>query len=317
MPSIIIQSAGLLTTVQDLGRYGYQRYGMPVAGAMDTFSLQLANLLVGNRPGDACLETTLTGPEILFSSSGAIAISGGDMSQCLNGKSISLNRTIEINSGDILSFAGLKKGCRSYIAFAGGINVPPVMGSCSTYLRGKIGGFGGRALKAGDEIALGEVSGKITIMEIPKEIIPPYYASQIIQIIPGPEVKRFELEGISHFLTSEYHVTDQSDRMGYRLSGNPIRQQPPIADIISAGISFGTIQIPGNGQPIILMADRQTTGGYTRIANVVSTDLTLVAQLKPGDHIRFREISLEKAQELFIARQRLVEERLRSVKNRE
>jgi antagonist of KipI len=307
MPSIIIQSAGLLTTVQDSGRYGYQRFGMPVSGAMDVFSLQLANLLVGNQPGAACLETTFTGPEIFFTSEGAIAISGADMNPCKNGRPIPQNTTIEVKKGDILDFGGLLNGCRSYIAFAGGINVPKVMGSSSTYLRAKTGGFEGRALKTGDELSLGELPGKLRIMEIPKVIMPLYHSFQTIRIIPGPEVNRFDLEGIRHFLTSEYNITDQSDRMGYRLSGQAIVQLPGNADIISAGISFGTIQIPGNGQPIILMADRQTTGGYTRIANAVSVDLTLLAQLKPGDSIRFSEISLEKAQDIYIDRQKAIE----------
>lgn len=304
MNRIIVESAGLLTTVQDSGRYGFQRFGMPVAGAMDIFSLHLANALVGNEPTSACLETTLTGPQIVFKDSGAVAITGADMSPCKNGKPVSQNKTIVVISGDRLSFSGLKNGCRSYIAFAGGIIVPPVMESRSTYLRAKIGGFEGRALMAGDELPLGDVPGKIRIKEIPREMIPRYRSSQTLRIIPGPEVRRFELEGIRHFLTCEYRVTDQSDRMGYRLLGREIEQLSENADIISSGVSFGTIQIPGNGQPIILMADRQTTGGYTRIANIVSLDLTLLAQLKPGDRIRFREISLERSQELFIEREK-------------
>lgn len=279
---------------------------MPVAGAMDTFSLHLANVLVGNNPTLACLEITLTGPRIIFKNSGAVAITGADMNPCKNGKPVPQNKTIVVNSGDILSFSGLKNGFRSYIAFAGGINVPPVMGSRSTYLRAKIGGFEGRALIAGDELPLGEISGKIRIKEIPRELLPRYRSSQILQIIPGPEVRRFELESIRHFLTCEYKVTDQSDRMGYRLHGREIEQLTENADIISAGVSFGTIQIPGNGQPIILLADRQTTGGYTRIANIASIDFTLLAQLKPGDRIRFREISLEKSQELYLERQKWV-----------
>jgi antagonist of KipI len=306
MPGIIIESPGLLTTVQDQGRFGYQRYGMPVSGAMDTFSLHLANALVGNKANEACLETTFTGPEIVFKDPGVIAITGADMNPIKNGKPVLLYKTIEVNRGDRLSFTGLRNGCRSYIAFAGGINVPVVMGSRSTYLRGKIGGHEGRSLKAGDELILGEATGKVKLKEIPREKIPRYRSSQTIQIIPGPEVRRFELEGIRHFLTCEYKVTDQSDRMGYRLFGREIEQLLAKADIISAGVTFGTVQIPGNGQPIILMADRQTTGGYTRIANAISFDLTLLAQLKPGDRIRFREISLEKAQELFIERQKWI-----------
>jgi len=303
MASIIIQSPGLLTTVQDCGRYGYQRFGMPVSGAMDTFSLQLANILVGNDINEACLEATLFGPEITFTSSGAIAICGADMTPILNGKSISLYKTIEVNAGSKLSFSGLKSGSRTYIAFAGGIDIPTVMGSRSTYMRAKVGGVEGRALKAGDEITLGTISKKIQKREIPIDFIPKYQSNQTVQIIPGPEVKSFELEGIRSFLTTEYVVSDQSDRMGYRLTGSSIKHHSGSADIISAGISIGTIQVPGNGQPIILMADRQTTGGYARLANVISTDLTLAAQLKPGDKIRFREVSLEKAQEQIITRE--------------
>ena len=307
MSSIIIQSAGLLTTVQDSGRFGYQRYGMPVSGAMDNFSLQLANILVGNNPDEACLETTLSGPAIIFGNEGAIAICGADMRPRINGKPVQLYATIKVKKGEILTFEGLKSGSRAYIAFAGGINVPLVMGSRSTYLQARVGGFEGRALRAGDELALGEVTGNITITRIPKKIIPKYQDNPTIQIIPGPEIKRFKPEAIQFLLTKEYIVTDQSDRMGYRLSGKAINQNPANADIISAGISAGTIQVPGNGQPIILMADRPTTGGYSRIANIASAYLTLTAQLKPGDRIHFREISLEKAQEMFIEMKRLIQ----------
>jgi antagonist of KipI len=308
MASIIIKSAGMLTTVQDQGRYGYQRYGMPVSGAMDIFSYELANLLVGNKVYEACLETTITGPEILFTDAGAVALCGADMGPLKNGMPVSMNKTLKIKSGDMLSFRGLKNGCRCYIAFAGGINVPPVMGSRSTYLRAKTGGFGGRALKSGDELALGESEKEIRILEIPGKLLLPFKSSQTIRICPGPEINRFGLEGLQELLTSEYTVTDHSDRMGYRLAGNIIKHKSSNADIISAGISAGTIQIPGDGQPVILMADRQTTGGYSRIANVISADLTLLAQMIPGDRILFREISLKEAQALYIARKKIIRE---------
>jgi antagonist of KipI len=313
MASIIIQSAGMLTTVQDQGRFGYQRYGMPVSGAMDIFSYKLANLLVGNNAQEACLETTITGPEILFTDKGAVAICGADMEPLKNGMPVSMNKTIEIKSGDRLSFRGLKSGCRCYIAFAGGINVPTVMGSRSTYLRAKIGGPGGRALKAGDELPLGVSEKRIRILEIPGKLLLPYKSSQTVRICPGPEINRFGPEGIQQLLTSEYVVTDRSDRMGYRLAGNLIKHKSLTADIISAGISAGTIQIPGDGQPVILMADRQTTGGYSRIANVISADLTLVAQMIPGNHIRFSEISIEEAQALYIARKKMLRELFKNV----
>ncbi len=308
MSSIIIQSAGMLTTVQDKGRFGYQRFGMPVSGAMDIFSYRLANLLVGNDCDKACLEATITGPEIIFTAPAAIAICGADMSPEKNGTPLRLNRTIEVESGDRLSFGSLKNGCRSYIAFSGGIDVPRIMGSRSTYLMAGTGGFEGRALRSGDELPLGKSTHRKRIMEIPGDMLPVYKTSQEIRICPGPEISRFGLEGIQQLLTTEYLVTGQSDRMGYRLSGNSIKHRSSNADIISAGISAGTIQIPGDGQPVILMADRQPTGGYSRIANVISADLILVAQMIPGDHMRFSEISIKEAQALYIARRKMLHE---------
>ncbi|HUW93395.1 MAG TPA: biotin-dependent carboxyltransferase family protein [Bacteroidales bacterium] len=306
MAPVIIQSAGLLTTIQDAGRYGYQRYGMPIAGAMDVFSLQLANALVGNDSGAACLEATFTGPEIHFTGDGFIALTGADMGPTVNGIAVPVNKPLKVVRGDMLGFTGLKNGFRTYIAFAGGIDVPAVMGSRSTYLRANLGGFGGRALKAGDELPLGEITGRIKEAEIPERLIPQYQSDQAIRIISGPESGRFTMEGIHSFLTSEYKITEKSDRMGYRLSGKAIVHKEAGADIISSGISRGTVQVPGNGQPIILMADRQTSGGYTRIACVISADLTLVAQMKPGDIIHFRETSIDKAQEVLLDREKLL-----------
>jgi biotin-dependent carboxylase-like uncharacterized protein len=306
MSSVIIESAGLLTTVQDRGRYGYQRYGMPVSGAMDTFSLGLANMLVGNDPGAACLEATVHGPEIHFTGETVIAVTGADMDMTVNGKRAALNAAVNVRKGDRLAFRGLRYGCRSYIAFAGGIDVSPVMGSRSTYLRAATGGHEGRALRAGDELPLGVACINGMIREIPEGLIPEYRHAQTIRITTGPEAHFFNISGLRNFLTTEYSVTAQSDRMGYRLSGEPVSRREGRGDIISAGISQGTIQVPGDGQPIILMADRQTSGGYARIACVTSVDLTLVAQLIPGDTLRFKEISLEKAQELYKERQKLL-----------
>jgi antagonist of KipI len=306
MPSVIIHSAGLLTTVQDAGRYGYQRYGMPVSGAMDIFSYEVANLLVGNDPGAACLEATIAGPEIVFTDETYVAVTGADMGPYINGKSIQLNTAVIVKQGDKLGFTGLKNGCRSYIAFAGGIDFPLVMGSRSTYLRACIGGLEGRALRDGDELPLGEAKGKIRISSIPGNLIPEYKHSQIIRIVSGPEAQCFETEGLRNFLTTEYQVTAQSDRMGYRLSGEMIIHKEGKSGIISAGISAGTVQVPGNGQPIVLMADRQTSGGYSRIANVITVDLTLLAQMKPGDTLRFKELTLDRARQLLLDRRRML-----------
>jgi len=300
MMTVIVHKAGLLTTVQDRGRFGYQRFGMPVSGAMDTFSLELANLLVGNDPNDACLEATISGPELEFTGATWVAITGADMDPHLNGQGIPMSTAIEVRLGDRLGFRGLKSGCRAYIAFAGGIDTPPVMGSRSTYLRAGIGGFHGRALMPGDELPLGEPMGKPRLKKIPEGLIPEYKHEQIIRVISGPEAHYFEMAGLRSFLSTEYTVTAQSDRMGYRLSGEPIMHKEGMSGIISAGVSAGTIQVPGDGQPIILMADRQTSGGYARIANVITVDLSLLAQMRPGDKLSFKEIPLARAQSVKI-----------------
>ena len=320
MATVIVHTAGLLTTVQDRGRYGYQRYGMPVSGAMDVFSLEIANLLVGNDPGDACLEATISGPELEFTGATWIAITGADMDPYLNGQGIPMNTAVDVRPGDRLGFRGLRSGCRTYIAFAGGIAVPPVMGSRSTYLRAAIGGFQGRALMPGDELPLGgfeplsppgELSmasarRKPRLKKLPEGLIREYKHEQTIRIISGPEAHYFGIAGLRSFLSTEYTVTAQSDRMGYRLSGEPIKHKDGMTNIISAGISIGTVQVPGDGQPIILMADRQTSGGYARIANVISADLTLLAQMRPGDKVNFKETNVDMAQQLSSCRSEII-----------
>lgn len=302
MATVIVHKAGLLTTVQDRGRYGYQRFGMPVSGAMDVFSLELANLLVGNDPGDACLEATISGPDLEFTGTTWVAITGADMDPHLNGQGIPMNTAVDVRPGDRLGFRGLRSGCRTYIAFAGSIAVPPVMGSRSTYIRAGIGGHQDRALMPGDELPLGQPLGQPRLKNIPEGLIPEYKHEQTIRVIPGSEAHFFEIAGLRRFLSTEYTVTAQSDRMGYRLSGEPIRHKEGMTNIISAGISIGTIQVPGDGQPIILMADRQTSGGYARIASVITVDLTLLAQLRPGNIIRFRETTLDRARQLYLDR---------------
>jgi antagonist of KipI len=306
MPQIKIESPGFLTTVQDTGRYGYQRYGMPVSGAIDVFSLQLANALAGNNINEACLEATITGPEIIFTAPGTIAVTGADMSPCKNGFPFPMNRTIIVKKGDILCFGDLITGCRSYIAFGGGIETPVIMGSRSTYLRSKTGGIEGRQLIAGDRLPIGETIGKPVINQISPELLTQYSPEQEIRIVRGPEANRFDRDTFSLLLNSDYEVTANSDRMGYRLSGPAMKTISAKADIISAGLSFGTIQVPGDGQPVILMADRPTTGGYNRIACVISVDLTLVAQMKPGDRIKFREVNHEEAEGLISERSKFL-----------
>lgn len=291
MAKIKLLNPGMFTTIQDLGRFGFQKYGMPVSGAMDTHSLKLANFLVGNNPDEACFECTALGPTIEFQAKSFISICGADMQAAINDKQIEMYKTISVKKSDVLRFKGLKNGFRTYIAFAGGLDVPLVMGSKSTYIRGKIGGINGRQIKQGDEIKLGRSIKNIEIKQISKDQIPVYNDFFEARIIPGPEADHFTIKGLTTFLYSEYTLSAQCDRMGYRLSGEKLEHKLS-ADIISSGVAFGTIQVPAHGEPIIMMADRQTTGGYTRIANVISADLPYLAQLKPGDKIRFKEAKL-------------------------
>ncbi len=292
-----IIEAGALTSIQDRGRWGHQHMGMPVSGAMDTGSLKRANWLVGNNNSEACIECTFAGPKIQFESNCQIAVTGATVQTFVNNHSEEQNKTLNVKAGDILHFGLAEKGLRFYISISGGIDVPKVMGSKSTYLRGKIGGFQGRKLEVGDVINFSETNTQIKQREINPNDLQEYKPLQTIRILPGTEVSQFSAEGIKTFLTETYTISPLSDRMGYRLSGKPIKHLDN-ADILSSGIPIGSVQIPGDGQPIIMMADRQTIGGYTKIAHVISADMDLLAQMRPGEKIRFKEIKLEEAQKL-------------------
>lgn len=300
MGQIKINKPGLLTTVQDLGRYGYQQFGVSVSGAMDHVSARIANILVGNDENEGLLEVTMLGPEIEFMDPIVIAITGGDLLPLLNGQIIKMNKSILVNNGDILSFNGIKSGCRSYIAFAGGIEVSELMGSKSTFTRGSIGGFQGRALKQGDILTIAEPSKPLNSLigkEVKKSLYE--YSSKIeLRVIMGPQDDAFTEKGIETFFNSEYKVTNQCDRMGYRLEGEKVEHKDG-GDIISDGIAMGAVQVPSHGNPVIMMADRQTTGGYTKIGNVINVDLPKIAQAKPGDTIIFKKVELEEAHRLL------------------
>ncbi len=240
---------------------------------MDSFPHRVSNLLVGNDLFEAVLEVTLLGPEIEFLEDCVIAITGGNLSPVINKKSINMWKSIHVKKGDILSFGQIKSGCRSYISFAGGIDVPLVMGSKSTYIKGKIGGYEGRSLISKDILKIG--SSKDNFKSLKGRTIhlkhKPIYTNEFeVRVILGPQDDYFTDKGINTFLSSQYVITNECDRMGYRLDGEKIEHIKG-ADIISDGIAFGAIQIPDNGKPIIMMADRQTTGGYTKIAHIISS----------------------------------------------
>jgi len=300
MTTMKILKPGMYTTIQDVGRYNYQKSGMSVAGAMDQFSLRVANTLVGNKDGEACLEATLFGLELKFDGDALIAITGANLEPMINNKVIDMWAGTRVSDGDVLSFGTCQSGCRCYIAIAHGIDVPEVMGSKSTYAKGKVGGFEGRVLKAGDEITIGsaEENDFTSLKNLPTEFIPSYKKDNIIRVVMGPQNDYFTEDGINTFFDCQYDVTKEADRMGYRLSGDKISHKIG-ADIISDGITMGSVQVPGHGAPIIMMADRQTTGGYTKIATIITPDINIVGQLKPGDSIRFKLVDIEEAHRIY------------------
>jgi len=299
---IEVMKPGLFTTIQDQGRWGYQAYGVGIAGALDPFALSAANLLVGNPEGAAGLEITLQGPTLKFQREAAVAITGADLDPKVDDQSIPLWACVLVPSGSTLSFQGRKSGVRAYLAVSGGMDVPRVMGSRSTYLLGKFGGLEGRALRAQDLLPMGISSGNsrdFVGRSFPGELRPPYRKNPTLRVVMGPFDEFFSEEGKKRFLSTPYAITAQSDRMGYRLQGMPITRQKK-EELITCGLANGTIQVPPNGQPILLLVDRQTIGGYPIIATLIHADLPLVAQGAPGDELRFSVVSPEEGRQAYI-----------------
>ncbi|MDA1904693.1 biotin-dependent carboxyltransferase family protein [Bacillus cereus] len=305
--------AGMFTTVQDLGRSHYQQYGVPVGGAMDQSALRMINMLVGNEENEAALEMTIMGPKLLIKKTTLLAIGGADMEPLLNGGRIPLWRPILVEEGSMLCFGKVNSGCRAYVTFAGGIHIDCTMGSKSTYIRAAIGGIEGRMLKKGDYFQIGERSemANCFIQDLQKDeriktkwaisssVRPKYKKNPKLRVITDFEYDQFTEESKKAFFTKEYKVSNYADRMGYRVEGE-ILNRAVEKEILSSPVTFGTIQVPNGGQPIILMSDRQTTGGYPRMGNIISVDLPLLAQLKPGDYVSFEKITLEEAEQLYI-----------------
>ncbi len=283
-----------MTTIQDLGRPGYQQFGVPTSGALDNYAFRVGNLLVGNAEGAAALEITLLGCQLRALQETLIAITGADLAATANGVPAPAWESLSLKQGDVLSFPRLGSGCRAYLAVAGGIAVPEVMQSVSTFTKAGIGGFEGRPLRKGDVLRANKSVAPVKAARIPSEYIPVYGKQITLRVILGPQDDLFTGDGISTFLHSDYIVSAQADRMGYRLEG-PRIQHSQGADIISDGIPLGAVQVPGDGLPIILLVDRQTTGGYTKIATVISVDISRIAQAKPGDKINFQQVDEEQA----------------------
>lgn len=294
MTNMTILSPGPLSTVQDAGRFGYMSTGFSPNGAMDGYSLRLANLLVGNLPTDGVIEMTMLGMTVRFDGDAVVAITGAPMQALRNGEEVSMYEALQLHAGDELKLGAAQKGMRAYLAVAGGFDLPPVMGSLSTNLKCGLGGFQGRKLRAGDVLPLRQ---SISLSMLGRRKLDPendYHGQITLRVVLGPQADYFTEAGLETFLSTRYTVSGQSDRMGVRLEGEKIENKNGV-DIISDGIATGAVQIPASGTPIIMMADRQTTGGYAKLATVISADLKQIAQAAPGTGVRFAAVSAAEA----------------------
>jgi biotin-dependent carboxylase-like uncharacterized protein len=304
--AIRVGQAGLLTTVQDTGRFGEYAIGMPPSGAMDVFSYQVGNYLVGNEEGAAGLEITYFGPELTFTEDHVIAITGAEMPPKINGEEVPSWEALGVREGDVLSFDYLKSGARSYLAVAGGIDVPVFMHSRSTYTLIGLGGHEGRALQEGDELAVGEGGDRSERvgMAVAREQLPAFSDETELRVIIGLASYRLTEESMREFLNTTWTVTPDADRVGYRYRGGELkfveREQPAgagadQANVVDFGYPIGSIQVPGGVEPIVLLNDAVTGGGYATIGTVISADRDKLAQTKTNDKTRFRSVDLDEA----------------------
>ena len=286
---VTVLRPGLLTTVQDSGRWGYQDLGVPSSGPMDFVAHRLANAVVGNPPDAATLETTWLGPELRIEQETRVAVAGGDLRATLDSVDVPLYAAVRCRSGSVLRFGDRRAGARAYVAFDGGIAVPPVLGSRATHVPSGLGGMDGRALKAGDRIPLGH-AGDISRGMRTTWPRPPSGGARL-RVLPGPQAEHFAPSALETLQRTRYTISPQSNRMGYRLAGGASVRSATSGEMISDAAFIGGVQIPPSGNPILLMADRQTSGGYPQLAVVITADLPLAGQLGPGDWVEFEACS--------------------------
>ncbi len=299
-PGLLIEDPGLLTTVQDAGRWGYQHYGVSVSGAMDMVAHCRANRLIGNPPEAATLEITLVGPVLRFETAMRVGVAGAAFELWLDASEVSTETVLHAHDGQRLTFGSRTAGARAYLAAAGGFAVPPVLGSRSTHLRSAMGGLKGRALRAGDRLSVGSARG------VPRREPPaarwtrrmPLGGARV-RVLPGPHAGLFDPAAVRRLETGRYTIRPESDRMGYRLDGQPIAG-PDGLSLLSQGLPLGAVQVLPSGAAIVAMADRQTAGGYPRVATVVTADVPVLGQLAPGDWIEFERCDLQTARKAVL-----------------
>ncbi|MEO8678729.1 MAG: biotin-dependent carboxyltransferase family protein [Vicinamibacterales bacterium] len=300
--ALVILRPGLLSTVQDLGRFGHQASGVSVAGPMDVFSHRLANQLVGNEPDAATIEVTLIGPEIEFETDTTIAIAGAQFDVACEGRLVPIGASVAVSHGQRLRFGRLHQGARAYLAVAGGLKTPPVLGSRATHLVSHIGGLEGRALAAGDRLPIDEGAPVVPARKSIGLTLPTGGRTRL-RVMRGPQDEWFAPEAFQALSSVSFRVSPRSNRMGYRLEGPPLVRSRD-GEPISEPVGMGAIQVPGAGEPILLMADHQTAGGYPKIGYVISADLPLAGQLAPGDFVEFVACTRQDAVGALIARER-------------
>jgi len=299
---IEVVSPGALTTIQDLGRFGYAHFGISPAGAADALSLRIANRIVGNDDNAAGIEMTLIGATLRFRSSCTIALVGAEIGT----SAVSMFEPVPVNAGYILECGLLRDGARTYVAIAGGVAVPKLLGSASTHLAAGFGGFHGRSLRRGDILEIGREACDARAAD-PASLRALARARTPIRVTKGPQYHWFEEDVLMQFCASEYSVTEQSNRLGLRLSGRAVKLSSA-GELLTEGVSLGAIQIPPNGQPIVLFIDQQTTGGYPKLANVIAADMHCIGKLRPRDTVRFELVSIAEAIQVLREQERALAE---------
>ena len=292
--------SGMLTSIQDLGRWGYQSSGVPVAGAMDIAALRMGNAMLDNDENAAALEVTIVGPELEVHGEGLVVFAGAELGFSVNGENVGSWNVKAVSEGDILSFCPPSggKGCRGCLCVGGGVDVPLVMGSRSTYMRAKIGGYEGRKLFAGDTLKIGKYASSWRLIDgfaLGADLRPNYSSDLPLYILPGLQQDAFTEAGLETFFSAEYILSNESDRMGCRFEGPVVEHGNVGADIVSDAIPLGAVQIPGHGMPIAMLADRQTTGGYTKIGVLTPGSIQRLVQKLPGDKVHFARATSEEA----------------------
>lgn len=307
MATFKVINPGVLTTIQDLGRYGYQKYGLAVSGSVDQYAHRMANIIIGNPENAAVLETTLVGLKLKTLKSTVIVITGGDLRPKVNGKPVEMWKSFKVNKDDLVTFSGCRNGLRSYISIAGGVDVPNILGSKSTDIIAEIGGINGRKCESGDLIKTDIQTGlnkRLTGRRLPASLIPDYPSHLDVRVILGPQEQAFKPSSIKKFFSSIYTVGKEIDSMACRLDGPKIKHIGE-ADIFSEGMFAGAIQVPRDGLPIVFLHGRRSIGGYTKIGGVISVDLPRLAQIKTGDTIQFHQIEIEEAHKEYIKSKKL------------